>query len=310
MSPSLAEKDRETARRALGARLRQHRQVANRSLQWVADAAGMSRSKLNRLELGQLPASPLDVQSVLTALDVDADAIRTAVAAAKALESGRFAGWEKRSQQTLSVQSELVSLESATGLFKFFNPGLLPGFVQTTAYMRAVYERLSPEFEHRETELEEFLVVRRQRQAALFDSRRRFEFVVTEAGLRSRYLDSASLAEQYQHLLTIGELPHVSLRVLAQSQLLPVLVFSNFEIYDDAWATTENALEGFLVHEPRKVAAFVKDFVQLQRVALDEEASSDLLRRLIEESREQTSTLRSLDLRQVELSRGRAVQEG
>ncbi|SCL33704.1 Helix-turn-helix domain-containing protein [Micromonospora pallida] len=107
---------------------------------------------------------------------------------------------------------EWISVEKEATLIRWFEPCLIPGLFQTEAYARAV---LRGGGLLRESEVEQRVAARMERQTILSKERSpEVVVVVDEAVLRRRVGEAAVMAEQFEHLLRVIELPHVDLHVV------------------------------------------------------------------------------------------------
>ncbi|MBC3985716.1 helix-turn-helix domain-containing protein [Streptomyces sp. AC536] len=161
----------------IGRALRDLRAASGKQAKAVARSAVMSPSKLSKIENGVLAPSLIDVERILSALEVSeevkarlAEVARQAATEATAWRIYRRTGVHKH-------QNEIRAIEAQTTLMRLFQPACVPGLLQTPEYARAVLGR------HGYTDgvLEKMMGARVLRQEVLFATGRTFRFVITES---------------------------------------------------------------------------------------------------------------------------------
>ncbi len=100
----------------------------------------MSPSKLSKIENEVIPPSVLDVERVLTALDVSEEVkaeltemARRAATEVTAWRIYRRSGLHKH-------QEEIRSIEAQTILLRIFQPSCIPGLLQSPEYVRGILQ--------------------------------------------------------------------------------------------------------------------------------------------------------------------------
>ncbi|MDX5459131.1 helix-turn-helix transcriptional regulator [Micromonospora tulbaghiae] len=283
-------------RRQLGRLLRQFRNEAGVTLDAAAEALEYSRQKIWRIECGLGSVRVLDVKAMCELYGVSGemtDAMRGLAAETKSK------GWWHAYGDAVPSWFELyVGLESAAARLRGYDESLIPGIFQTKEYAQGLYRlggALSDE------ERERAVQVRLQRQALLM--RRlpvapRVESVLCESVLRRVVGGPRVMTAQLDHLLKLSELPNVAVRVLPlQAGPQPGAVAGTFMILDfpptkggraapePSIVYSESLTGALYLDKPEELVAYERVWRGLDGLALDEEESKDMIKRLAGEMR-------------------------
>jgi transcriptional regulator with XRE-family HTH domain len=198
-------------RRRLGAALRRLRTEAGLSGEQVAREIGISQSQVSRIELGHQAASvevvrrwgevcaaPPERRAEL--LEWAKGAAFEAVARNKAMGRG-LAG----------LQQDVRELEASARTILRFSPLLVPGLMQVPEYARRIFAAGDPD---RRLDVAAAIAARMDRQLALYEESRRFEFVVGEAALRWRIAPANVMLAQIDRVIAVAGISTVSLGLL------------------------------------------------------------------------------------------------
>ncbi len=154
-----------------------------------------------------------------------------------------------------------VGLESAASAIRRYDEALIPGILQSRAYALAVYQ---------------------------------LEVILAEAALLRTVGDAATMAEQLRHLLKVGELPNLSIRVHplsagihrgAGAGTFVILDFPAAKrttpeppvVYCESWTGA------LYLDRPEEYAAYEQVWASLDDLALDEAQSRQLINKIIGE---------------------------
>jgi transcriptional regulator with XRE-family HTH domain len=258
----------------LAAVLRRLREASGLTGDRLAVRVGMSQSKVSRIENGRVLPSILDVERILTALEVPPEARNEVLTLARAANVS-FIAWRTARQTGLAKrQAQVAAFEREARLIRTFQPALVPGLLQTPEYARAVLSlpRLAGE-----RDLSAAVTVRVERQAVLYNPGKRFEFVLMESVLRGRLVPDAVLFAQLQHLATMARLPNVELVIVPQDAMLPDVPSNGFGLLDERVVIAESFSGEMLLRDPRDVALHVEVFEGFAGVAVGGEAALRLL---------------------------------
>ncbi|WP_307806340.1 helix-turn-helix transcriptional regulator [Streptomyces sp. FH025] len=248
----------------LGRALRELRLAGGKEAKAVARSAAMSPSKLSKIENGRLTPSVIDVERILTALDVPeeikarlAEAARTIATEATAWRIYRRAGLHKH-------QEEIRAIEAQTRLLRVFQPSCIPGLLQSPEYVRAVqqHSELTPEV------LEKMVGARLRRQEILFDRARSFHFLITESVLRWEILPPAMMAAQLDKLVTMSRMPNITVGVVPQGAPKAHLPTCSFVMFDSRLVIVEIPHAEITTSEPKDVDQYAAKFQAFELVAV------------------------------------------
>jgi transcriptional regulator with XRE-family HTH domain len=190
--------------------LKELRAAAGLNTRDAAKKVGLSSATLNRIELGTRPATPEEVFGLLIVYDVPT------LERERLLEMAREAAlpgwWEGSSYSGVSKHLyALTNFESDAARITSVDLSVVPGLLQTPAYMRAVLGCLG----NSETQIERVVAIRGGRQLALSKPHPpRYRAIIDEAAVRRRVLNSALMAKQLRHILRVAESPNVTVQMI------------------------------------------------------------------------------------------------
>lgn len=255
------------ARRDLGARLGEIRRESGLTGRALAMRCGWHESKVSRIENGKTAPSPDDLR-VWAEHCGAADQTTDLIASLEAVE-GMFVDWRRMEKTGLKrAQQAVLPLWERTRRFRTYSPWIIPGAVQTPSYTRAVLRS----FMHRRNlpdDIEDAVKVRTDRLRLLHEGDHTFAVLIEESVLRNVIGDTDVMAGQLGHLLTVGELPSVSLGIvpmgIVRNTIWPV---EDFWIFDDQVVNVE-LISGFLtITQPREIAMYADAFSKLRELAV------------------------------------------
>jgi DNA-binding XRE family transcriptional regulator len=277
-------------RRQLGRALRGLRTEAQMTLDGAAAALECSRQKMWRIETGLGPVRGLDVRAMCALYGATPE---LAGALTGLASQTKAKGWWHSYGDAIPEWFELyVGLESVASHLREHDDTLIPGLLQTRGYALGVYRNRSG---MADDERERLVEVRLQRQSLLY--RRlplppRLDVMLSEAVLLRVVGSSATMAEQLRHLLDIGRLPHVSIRVLPLAAGLHfgavagAFVMLDFppgnRIEPEPSVVYSESLTGALyLDRKEELAVYESVWSSLDELALDEEQSRQLIVKII-----------------------------
>jgi transcriptional regulator with XRE-family HTH domain len=223
---------RETrAQRArLGSELRQVRMLAGLSGREMARQTGISQPTVVRIERGEsLPSLPqVDAWSAAAKVPADRRAVLVALLDAAVNEVATFR--DKLADGLVAVQVAVQELEATSRTVRNFQPGIVPGLLQTAEYARRIIEMadINGEGNHAAA-----VAVRLERQQVLHDQGRRFEFLMTEAALRWRSGPPEVLTAQLDHLAALVTLDTIDFSVIPAAAEMHAITRCGFILYED-----------------------------------------------------------------------------
>ena len=197
-------------RRRLGTELKRCREAAGLTQQDVSRHFEWHSAKVTRIETARVAVTPRDVRDLLTLYNVRDQGYREALVELARMSRERTWWTDYRD---IMRPGNFVGLEAAASAVRTWEPVILPGLLQTPAYMRALMTSgrpLDPE-EH----IDRRIALRKTRQGRLRGERPlEFSAFIDESVLRRVIGGDDVMTEQLKHLIEIAKLPNVFLRIL------------------------------------------------------------------------------------------------
>lgn len=195
----------------LGTQLRRLREAAGITREAAGDAIRGSHAKISRLELGRVSCKERDVADLLTLYNVTDETIRSDFLTLARRTS--TPGWWHQYGDVLPGWFEThIGLEEAASVIRTYEVQFVPGLLQTPDYARAVTQLGHPRASAEEIERRVRLRVQRQELLTVPDAPRVWA-VIDEASLRRPLGGPEVMEGQLRHLLTMAELPNVTLQI-------------------------------------------------------------------------------------------------
>jgi len=199
-------------RMLLGAQLRRLRTEAGLSREEAAEAIRASPWKIHRLENGQVGVKERDIADLVARYGVT-DPVEIASFVALAREANQPGWWNAYSDLLPQWFRAYVDLEAVAAQIRTYQGQLVPGLLQTEAYMRALMH--STLRDRQPEEIERRVKLRLARQQLLTrDDGPLLWAVLDEAALRRPVGGVKVLRAQLERLIEAATLPRVSLQVL------------------------------------------------------------------------------------------------
>jgi transcriptional regulator with XRE-family HTH domain len=212
----------------LGAELRRTRTLAGLSGRQIAQATGISQPTVSRIERGEsLPSLPdLIAWADASGATEDRRALLLGLGEAAVNEVTTFR--EQLRSGLASVQESIRDLEATTRTLRNFQPGIIPGLLQTAGYARRVLS-----FTRGPADVGPAVAARLERQQILHQPDRSFEFLMTEAALHYRPGPKEVLTAQLDHLAAVVTLETISFGVIPVDAEMHAITRCGFIIYED-----------------------------------------------------------------------------
>lgn len=195
----------------IGVELARYRNAVKLSLTEASDLSGISRAKLGHLETGRQQQDPEDIARLLTTYQAEQrDIARLTSLTSRADEATWWAPWAQVVPDWLKT---FVGLEGLAESEFVFEPIIIPGLLQTAQYAAAVTAN-TPRV--RADHSDRFVGFRIARTRRLTDPERplKLHAILTEGALRLAVGDSELRQAQLRHLLSLAELPTVTIQVI------------------------------------------------------------------------------------------------
>ena len=198
-------------RMLLGTQLRRLREAAGITPERAGDEIRASRSKISRLETGRVRLKARDVRDLLVLYNVTDEHLSRFLSLVNRSSAPDW--WTKYSDLLPDWFETYLGLESAAETIRSFEIQFVHGLFQTGDYARAV-TRLGHTTAPAE-EIDRRVALRLKRQELLSRPKPpRIWSIMDEAVLRRPVGGSALMRAQFEHLIEIARLPHVTLQVV------------------------------------------------------------------------------------------------
>ncbi|MEU3032209.1 helix-turn-helix domain-containing protein [Streptomyces incarnatus] len=235
--------DFQTAREALGARLRELRTEAGLEGKELAARLGWQTSKVSRLQNGKQTPTRDDLTAWAGAvgrLDVE-DELHGLLAGLDMKQRNR--SWRRQLAGGHRGRQEIaVRLTENTRQIRGLEVSRVPGLFQTPEYARVVFDSLA-EFRGIPSTTDAAVERRMRRQEALYDPEKTFRFLVCEAALYHRPCPPDVMAEQLDRLYNLVGQKRVELGIIPFGAQLRRTAPHAFWIYDRRLVIVETISE-------------------------------------------------------------------
>ena len=187
------------ARQQVAERLREIRLDAGLTKRAVAVAAGWHESKCSRIENARTPPSDADIRAWCEACGAS-DQAADLIAASRAADS-MWTQWRRLERPGLRrAQEAVIPLWESTREFRIYSPFLVPGPVQTAAYIRALLKAVRDRRPNLVDDIEQAVEVRIAKQHVTHEGEHRFTILLEENVLRHQIGGPAVLCGQLEYL--------------------------------------------------------------------------------------------------------------
>lgn len=270
-------------RRRLAAELHRVRDLAGISGRELAHRIGISQSKVSRIESGTAIPSAPEVTAWAQAVAAGDETKRLLAALTEAAFT-EVHPWRAVLKDRLDLQDDIQELENHAARVCMFQPSVIPGLLQTAEYARRVFSLIDPPYA--ESDIPAAVAARLDRQLALFEEHRKFEFLITEAALRWRPGPSVLLQAQFDRIESLSTLSNVSIGLIPHAILARACTshsFALFELADEnpadtrdvdgeeavsAIVTVETIHANLVVSDPDSVALYQARWRRLEQMAI------------------------------------------
>ncbi|MFJ9560286.1 helix-turn-helix transcriptional regulator [Streptomyces fuscichromogenes] len=270
-------------RRKLRVALRTAREKKGLAQREAASELDWSLSKVIRIEAGQVSLSVTDLQALLRLYEVTDDAVVQDLEQAARGSKGQ-SWWFPYNEIIAPPFAQFLGYESAADSIRTYHPTLVPGLLQTTDYMNALFEA-SPAA----TPAQQNIDLRTARQERVFaDGGPKVSVIVDESALRRLVGGAGTMRQQLEHIKRLAAERRIALRVLlldagAHDSLENAFVLLGFHDDDDVLYVAGPG--GVLTNRDNlpMVARYQECFEDLTDKALSEEESAALLDELLDQ---------------------------
>ncbi|MFE7484481.1 helix-turn-helix domain-containing protein [Streptomyces sp. NPDC057552] len=283
----MAQSDMPTMRsRRLGGELRQLRLNAGLKVQDASEALECGQPKISQIENGKRGIRPLDLTTLLNLYGVEDERQRASLKRL-AKEIHKVDWWSGQGPFLHDVLKDYLMLEADSQAVRTFEPMVIPGLLQTEAYMQQQFSVVTS------VEQTQTLVQTRMKRKELLDNKLGFRLraVIDVPALHRIGGAEDVVVGQLEHLIEAGGWSNVNIQVLPVDAALPMEQHAPFTLFslqaeppvDIVWL--EHLTGGTLLEQRPDVQAYAGAWDDLTAAALSPAESRQYIRELIEDRR-------------------------
>ncbi|MGW6279085.1 helix-turn-helix domain-containing protein [Kribbella sp. NPDC055071] len=260
--------------RDLGTELRALRRRAGLGGVEAALRAGVSQSKISKLENGRLRPDPDDVRTLCEIYGVPAGERDNLIGLATELKSESRLSRVVLTRGAARLQQHIGQMESRATLLRSYQPAMVPGILQTQTYARLVFgDGLA------EDDRDAAVAARGDRSNALDDEAKQFVLLVTEGALRWQAGNPHVMTDQLDAIIAASRRPNVRFGVIPWTTPVDVFCTHAFHIFDSAAVTVGTEVASGVLDAPEDVGVYEQLFDRLLVVAsTGDDARRELMR--------------------------------
>ncbi|MEU5607863.1 helix-turn-helix transcriptional regulator [Streptomyces sparsogenes] len=195
--------------RRLGEELRKLREASGLSATEAGAHVGLGRAHMSHIETGR---TAIPEEKLRALADVYGCTSHTLIDGLCEMGRATGRGWWSAYKATHDARAfDLAELEAGAAAHRSFQWMYVPGLLQTTDYMRCLFEGSQPNSPDVVDSAVEF---RQRRQQVLLEGSQQFHAVIHEAALLMQFVPADVMRRQIEHLVKAAELPHVRVQLL------------------------------------------------------------------------------------------------
>jgi transcriptional regulator with XRE-family HTH domain len=217
-------------RRRLAGELRVLRDMSGVSGRELAQRIGISQSKVSRIEVGAAQPSSAEIIAWARAVGAPEEIDRLLAALADVARTETDT-WQAALEGRHQLQDDVREREATARRVRVFQPALVPGLLQTPAYAQRVFTMFKSNAP--QTSVAAAVAARLDRQLALYDDDRHFEFLLTEAALRWRPGPARMMVAQLDRIAMVGTLDNVSIGLIPFAGQAEAPHLQGVSLFDD-----------------------------------------------------------------------------
>ena len=266
----------QTARLALAERLREILRDSPLTGAELAKAAHWNPSKTSRIINGVTNPSRADIIEWCRLCGVPEQA-EDLVAASESVES-LYVQWRRVQRTGLRVaQESVVPLYERTERFRIYTSNVIPGFLQSAGYASALLSSIT-RFRGIRNDVADAVEARLARSRIMHRPGHRFAFLIEQSVLTYLICDRPTMADQLGRLLTLMELPAVSVGIVPALAPRPMWPAETYMIFDDDQVFVELLSASVTVKAPGEIGVYTGAFAETARLAVYGDQAKELIR--------------------------------
>jgi transcriptional regulator with XRE-family HTH domain len=277
-------------RKRLASEIRALREAQGLNHEQLGSKAGFHRLKISRLETGERPPNVTDVMKILTALGVEGDRWHELVHIAE--EAAERGWWTEYGDAMGPRQRIYADLEAGATRVRTYEIFSIPGLLQTPEYTRHRGVQASDTGKE-PGNLDRSVEARTVRQRMFHrPDGPEFEVLLDEPAIRRLSSPPEIMHAQLRHLLDVAtNWPRTRIRVLTIDARIPgyEVPRSPFSLFDypdrgdPLVAAVDTETTDLVFTRKHEVSPYVHRFEHLSEASLPVEASTQMIRKAIED---------------------------
>ncbi|MEU3752516.1 helix-turn-helix transcriptional regulator [Streptomyces olivoreticuli] len=283
----MSQSDMPTMRsKRLGSELRRLRVARGLRVSQVAELLECGQPKISQIENGKRGIRQIDLTLLLDKYGATDEKYRQSLKQL-ARDVHKVDWWSSQGPLIHDTLRDYLTLESDSELVRSYEPTIIPGLLQTEAYMRQLFTLVRP------AERVEALVDARMKRKELLEQHPGFKLcaIVDQLALHRIPGHPEQVVEQLRYLDEAGQRPNVMLQVVPLKAQLPVDQYVPFCLFtlrgdasiDVAWL--EHATGGTLLEQRHDVQNYAQVWAALTAAALSPSDSRSCINDLVKEVR-------------------------
>ncbi len=271
------------ARHRLRLALRSAREAKQLTQGQVAEAMEWSLSKVMRIEKGDVNVSPGDLRVLLEYLDViEPTEVRRLMDDARTARSERWSADPAYREHLPAPLMQLMQFEQEATAIRHYGSVIVPGLLQTAEYAEAIFRSYEDELD--EVTIKTRIEARLSRRRQVLDrpDPPLYLLMIDESVLFREVGGPVVMADQLRMILRLVAETSILVRVVPFVAAASIALLGPFTLLDlgsdqNAILYRESYLVDEIVHTRRTLARHRTVFEQLWAVALDHQASAQLI---------------------------------
>ncbi|MFJ1975333.1 helix-turn-helix domain-containing protein [Streptomyces sp. NPDC087903] len=246
--------DFQSARVALGARLRELRAEAGLNGKEFAERLDWQRSKVSRLENGKQTATVEDLDAWVQAAGAEPEAADLK-SRLRGLESQARSWRRQLAAGHRGVQERYVAEYRSTATVRGYEATVIPGLFQTPDYARHLLIH-NAELMQSPHDTEDAVRARMKRQEVLYEAHRVFRVLIWEGALHALVCPHETMAGQLDRLVGLIGMSTVELGIVPFGVQLKLTPKHGFWIFDEERVIVETINTEFTLESGEDVALY------------------------------------------------------
>lgn len=269
-------------RDALSRALRDVRVATGLSGKDAADAAGLSQSKVSRIERGRTVPSEEDVRLLASVYRLAPDERDRLVEMARDVKA------ENRrvvfNRDLGGYQERIGRIEQQSALIRSFSPGVVPGPLQSPGYVRALFDS-----GHDSPQANDAGVAARLARQRILDDElnpRRFVFLTTEGALGWSAGSPELMIEQVERIIAATYRRNVRIGIVPFGRPARIFPMHGWAVFDQRAVIVGTETATAILNEPADVATYVELTDEIEKLAVYDDEARAVLNRVVARYRE------------------------